>query len=173
MTNQRNLILAAALSALLLFGWDAVVRYLYPQPGRRPPPSDQAAARHRPAGRRFRAAGTTPPAADDAKIAHSRTGGLMDPKQIALEKADLKTALASPDRIPIDAPRVAGSINLANGTIDDLVLKDYRETVNKDSPPVRLFSPQGTPAQEFAEFGFLVERQASAGDPSGRPTARS
>ena len=154
MTNSRNLILAAALSFMLLFGWDAVVRYLYPQPATPPATATAQASGQPDVG--SPQPGATPASGDTAKIAHSRAGGLMDPKQIALEKADLKTALASPDRIPIDAPRVAGSINLDTGTIDDLVLKDYRETVDKNSPPVRLFSPQGTPAQQFAEFGFLV-----------------
>ena len=32
--NQRNLILAVVLSALLLFGWDAGVRYFYPNAGK-------------------------------------------------------------------------------------------------------------------------------------------
>jgi YidC/Oxa1 family membrane protein insertase len=29
--NQRNIILAVLLTALILFGWDAGVRYFYPQ----------------------------------------------------------------------------------------------------------------------------------------------
>ncbi|MBU1253709.1 MAG: membrane protein insertase YidC, partial [Alphaproteobacteria bacterium] len=32
LTNQRNLLFAVVLSALLLLGWDAAVGYLYPQP---------------------------------------------------------------------------------------------------------------------------------------------
>lgn len=139
--NQRNVLLAVVLSAVLLLGWDALVGYLYP--GARNPaaprvdtPAEQVAAV--PESRQ-----------------HTRTGGL-DPATLALEKRDLKTALAGGNRIPIDAPRLAGSINLATGAIDDIVLKDYRETVEKGSDPVRLFSPAGTPAQQFAEFGFLV-----------------
>ena len=73
----------------------------------------------------------------------------------AQEVADLKVALASPDRLRIDAPRVAGSINLRGGVIDDVVLKGYNETTRKDSDPVRIFSPNGTPAQQFAQFGWV------------------
>ena len=137
--NQRNVLLAVVLSAVLLLGWDALVGYLYP--GSRNPaaqkvdtPAEQVAASPAP---------------------HTRTGGL-DPATLALEKRDLKNALAGGGRVPIDAPRLAGSINLATGAIDDIVLKDYRETVEKGSDPVRLFSPAGTPAQQFAEFGFLA-----------------
>ena len=32
LNNSRNLILAVVLSALLLFGWDAAMGWLYPQP---------------------------------------------------------------------------------------------------------------------------------------------
>ena len=140
--NQRNVLLAVVMSAVLLLGWDALVGYLYP--GSRNPaqprvdtPAEQVAA-----------------AAAPAK--HSRQGGL-DAAGLALERRDLKTALAGGNRVPIDSPRLAGSINLATGTIDDLVLKDYRENVKRGSDPVRLFSPAGTPAQQFAEFGFLAD----------------
>jgi YidC/Oxa1 family membrane protein insertase len=139
--NQRNVLLAVVLSALLLLGWDALVGYLYP--GARNPaaqradtPAEQAAMKSAPGE-------------------STGTGGL-DASNLALEKRDLKTALAGGGRLPIDAPRVSGSINLATGAIDDLVLKDYRETVDEDSDPVRLFAPEGTPAQHFADFGFLT-----------------
>jgi YidC/Oxa1 family membrane protein insertase len=142
--NHRNLILAIVLSFLLLLGWTSAMDYLYPQPeqalvgDRADTPSEQASQ-----------------AADGAATRHSRTGGLVDPAMREQEVADLKTALASPDRLPIDAPRVAGSINLRGGVIDDIVLKGYNETTSKDSEPVRIFSPRGTPAQQFAQFGWV------------------
>lgn len=139
--NQRNVLLAVVLSAVLLLGWDALVGYLYP--GARNPAAQRV---------------DTPAeqvATSGAAVPHTRQGGL-DPATLAVEKRDLKTALAGGNRVPIDSPRLAGSINLATGTIDDIVLKDYRETVQRGSDPVRLFSPEGTPAQHFAEFGFLV-----------------
>ena len=138
------------LSAALLLGWDALVGYLYPGARNAPVAQPNAPAQQ---------AAATP-----APTAHTRTGGL-DAQSLAVEKADLRTALAGGNRVPIDAPRLAGSINLANGTIDDLVLKDFRESVKKDSEPVRLFSPAGTPAQEFAEFGFLANGQRLAAGP--------
>ena len=142
--NQRNVLLAVVMSAVLLLGWDALVGYLYP--GARNPaqprvdtPAEQVAG-------------------SSAPVQHSRQGGL-DTASLAVEKRDLKTALAGGNRVAIDSPRLAGSINLATGTIDDIVLKDYRENVERGSDPVRLFSPAGTPAQQFAEFGFLTNGQ--------------
>src|SRR6478609_2666431 len=88
-------------------------------------------------------------------VKRTREGGLTDPGEMAEEVRDLTTALASADRVKIDAPEVAGSINLVGARIDDIVLKTHRQTVEKDSGPVRLFSPAGTPAQQFAQFGWV------------------
>ncbi|MCJ1962019.1 membrane protein insertase YidC, partial [Novosphingobium mangrovi (ex Hu et al. 2023)] len=38
---------------------------------------------------------------------------------------------------------------------------EHRETVDKDSGPVRLYSPSGTPAQQFAQFGWVGEGAAT------------
>ncbi|MGX7926794.1 membrane protein insertase YidC [Tsuneonella sp. HG094] len=142
MDNQRNLLLAVVLCGLLLFGWDAGMNYLYPQPDK--PVAAQATTAAATSG-----SGTAP--------RHTREGGLTDPAAIALEKRDLDTVLAAPQRVKIDAPEIAGSIDLVGARIDDLTLKAHRETEKKDSPPVRLFSPAGTPAQHFAQFGWVGE----------------
>ena len=46
-------------------------------------------------------------------------------------------ALAQSPRIAIDTPSLKGSIALKGGRIDDLTLKDYRETVEPTSPQGR------------------------------------
>ena len=145
MDNQRNLIVAIALSFLLLVGWTSAMDYFYPQP-EEPAVETTAPAT---AANAAKAEGAAEP------TTHTRTGGLADPALQAQEKADLKTALASPERLKIDAPRVAGSINLRGGIIDDVVLKDHMDGTGKQAQPVRLFSPAGTPAQHFAQFGWV------------------
>jgi YidC/Oxa1 family membrane protein insertase len=85
----------------------------------------------------------------------TREGGLQSPADIALEKKDLATELRQPTRVRIDAPEVVGSINLVGARVDDIELKSHRETIDKNSGPVRLFSPEGTPAQQFAQFGWV------------------
>ncbi len=141
MDNQRNIILAVVLCLGLMFGFDLVMNRLYPQPT----PAERAAA--------ARAEADTP--AERAAVKHTREGGLTDPVDQAAEARDLTTALASRDRVRIDAPEVAGSINPVGARIDDLVLKTHRQTAARDSGPVRLFSPAGTPAQQFAQFGWV------------------
>jgi YidC/Oxa1 family membrane protein insertase len=143
--NQRNLIWAAVLTGLLLLAWDAGTRYFYPNAGK----AKQAA--------------TSAPSANAttaAKLAPTREGGLTTPEEIAQEAKSLPAALSGP-RVAIEAPRVKGSIALMGGMIDDLTLNDHRETTEKNSPPVRILSPAGTPAQHFAQFGWVGEGVAA------------
>jgi len=146
--NQRNLILAVVLSAALLFGWEFLMSRFYPQSEQPAAVAEQQAAT--PAGQ---VQGTAPL----PKVRRTREGGLLDPADIALEQKDLETELAAPGRVRIDAPEVAGSINPVGARIDDVVLKTHRQSVEMDSGPVRLFSPAGTPAQQFAQFGWVGE----------------
>lgn len=141
--NNRNLLLAVVLSGLLILGWDLGMRYFYPE-----------------ASLSAQADPTTPAAA----TASGSSAASLGDSPAAARKVDLTAALASGQRVAIDTPRVAGSINLVGARIDDIVLKDYRETVDKDSGPVRLFAPEGTGSQYFAEFGFVSagQRQSPA-----------
>ena len=73
----------------------------------------------------------------------------------ATTPATVGAALAANPRVMIDTPSVGGSIDLKGGKIDDIVLKDYHETVDPKSPNVRLFSPPGAPDAYWAETGFV------------------
>ncbi len=137
--DNRNLLLAVVLSVLLIVGWQAGISYFYPEASLTAPAAS-APAEGQPAA--------AAPAPGAGTIGTEATAA-------AAQKVDLKTALAAPTRVAIDTPRLAGSINLVGARIDDIVLKDYRETLAKDSGPVRLFAPEGTPGQYFAEFGFV------------------
>jgi YidC/Oxa1 family membrane protein insertase len=148
--NQRNVILAVVLSALILFGWDAGMRYLYPQPVK-------------PVVAAGTAAPSAPAAAEPA--AATREGGLRSEADIALEARDLKAALAVPGRIAIAAPGLAGSISTTGALVDDLTILRHTETIAKGSGPARIFSPPGTPAQQFAQVGWVGE---GAGLPNGQ-----
>jgi YidC/Oxa1 family membrane protein insertase len=143
--DNRNLLLAVVLSGLLILGWDVGMRYFYPETAISAPAGDAA----KPAA--TAAATAAAPAASGAAVAD------LGAESSAARKVDLKSALASADRVVIDTPRLAGSINLVGARIDDIVLKDYRETVKKDSGPVRLFAPEATATPYYAEFGFVTD----------------
>ena len=149
MDNQRNLLLAVVLSGLLFVGWSFFMETYYPQPVT--PPQEASAATETAPGDPVTAS-TAGAAADGSSAA-----GPVAP--IEQGPVDLETALADANRVIIDAPRVAGSINLVGARIDDIVLKDYNESVADDSGPVRIFSPERTDTEHFAEFGFTVGGQ--------------
>ncbi|MXP40605.1 membrane protein insertase YidC [Altererythrobacter soli] len=141
MDNQRNLILAVVLSALLLFGWDFAVQRLYPQPAA---PTEATQRADTPAERAAAPAGNA-------------QGAPIDAADTVRQQRDLATELRAAGRVRIDAPQVAGSINPVGARVDDILLKTHRQTVDEDSGPVRLFAPAGTPTQQFAQFGWVGE----------------
>ncbi len=122
------------LVGILLFGWDTALRYFYPNANK---PKPEASA------------SPTPTAAKP-----TREGGLGDAMEQQVEAVDLKAQLARP-RVAIAAPGLVGSINLAGGVVDDLSLPRHKATIEKNSEPVRLYSPAGTPAQHFAQVGWV------------------
>lgn len=69
-------------------------------------------------------------------------------------------ALAASPRIPVATPALKGSISLKGARIDDLFLTEYRETVDKNSPPVELLRPEGAPFAWFAEIGWTGQNVA-------------
>jgi YidC/Oxa1 family membrane protein insertase len=138
--NQRNVILAITLMALILFGWPYALEVFYPA---RPATVEDVANAPRPGldpATPGASPGAVPDTASGSKIIRTR-----------------KAVLADSARVVIDAPRVGGSINLTGARIDDVVLKDYREKLDKDSDLVHLFSPAGTADQYFAQFGWIGE----------------
>jgi YidC/Oxa1 family membrane protein insertase len=128
------MLLAMLLVGVLLFGWDTAIRYFYPN-ANKPKPAAEASP--------------TPVAAKP-----TREGGLNDMGDKIVEALDLHAQLAKP-RVPIAAPGLVGSINLAGGVVDDLTLPRFKETIDKNSGNVRLYSPVGTPAQHFAQVGWV------------------
>ncbi len=144
MENQRNVILAITLMALILFGWPYALEVFYPA---RPATVEDVANAPRP--------GLDPatPGASPGSVSGAVPDTASGSKIIRTRKA----VLADSARVAIDAPRVGGSINLTGARIDDVVLKDYREKLDKDSDLVHLFSPAGTADQYFAQFGWIGE----------------
>ena len=59
-------------------------------------------------------------------------------------------------RLRIESARVEGSLNLRGARLDDLVLRDYRETIQPGSPNVRVLAPREDPAAYFAQWGWTA-----------------
>ncbi len=88
----------------------------------------------------------------------------------SMADADAISTDAELPRISIDTPRLTGSINLRGGRIDDLALRDYRETVDPDSDIVHLLNPEGTHNAFYALYGWRPGRDMGWDDVPGANT---
>lgn len=130
--DRQNFVLFAVFAALILFGWPLIQNKFFP---------------------------TNPPA---TKIVDGKQVPVPNPANYPTATGpaatrDRNVVLAETPRVRIETPRLRGSINLKGARIDDLVLIDYKETVAKNSPPIRLLSPAGAPDAYFAGFGWRTD----------------
>lgn len=137
MGDNKNLILAAVLSFLVIGLWEVFV--VGPQREEVRIATEIQAARQ-----------IADPTADPTEA--TVPGSIAAP--IAAEALTREDALGSSDRVAIDSPSLDGSINLIGGRLDDLNLKQYRVTIEADSPEVTLLSPANGPAPYYSVFGW-------------------
>ena len=139
--QNKRLILATALSFLVIMGWFLIGPMLFPQWF----PTEQAVL-------------TADPAATAAvpAVNPAATAALTEP-------------LPEAPRLTIDTPKLSGSISMLGGRLDDLSLKTYRETIAPNAAEVRLLSPVGQAAAYYAVFGWAPGVGLAAEDvPSAR-----
>ncbi len=146
MENNKNFILAIALSLAVLIGW----QFLYMGPAQKAKQQAIEAAQ--------RAETQT------AKTETQATNGHVSSPLSPLEAPSVPTAAFSSreavidtslsQRVKIDSAALIGSINLRGGQIDDLVLRDYTVSVDPNSPKVDLLSPSGSPHPYYAFTGW-------------------
>jgi YidC/Oxa1 family membrane protein insertase len=143
--DKRNLITAILLSVLILIGWNFIAERFFPAP---PPP--KAAPKAVP--------GTAPaPAAGTGELgAPSAAATAAAPAPTVQGPRTLAAALAEGARVRIETPKLKGSLNPVGARIDDLTLTNYRQSIAKDAPPVRLFAPGGTANAYFASVGWTA-----------------
>jgi YidC/Oxa1 family membrane protein insertase len=132
--DSKNLILAVALSALVLLGWTWAANKYFPTAN--PPSTKIEAGKQQPLPQ-----------------PNAQPAGPATPKQLQ----NVSAALASSPRVKIQTPTLSGSINLKGAQIDDLLLLDQRETIAKNSPPIRLLSPLGAAGAYVAQFSWTAQ----------------
>ncbi|MGE0698240.1 MAG: membrane protein insertase YidC, partial [Hyphomicrobiaceae bacterium] len=154
--QQKNLLLAVALSAMVLLGWQLffVNPRIKDEQARRTSQQQTESALPGSGGATSapgavpgvaRPAGVAPPAAPPVALVTSREG-----------------ALALSPRVAIDAPGIKGSIALKGGRIDDVSLAQYHEKPDPKSPLVTLLSPTASPNPYYAELGWLAPAGTAA-----------
>ncbi len=134
--DNRNMFLFIALSMVILFGYQFF--YMNPQMEREKAAREKAAA----------AASANPATPNMPGV----SGGAI---VITREQAVARTP-----RIPIETPSLKGSLSLTGARFDDLFLTKYEETLDKNSPNVELFRPEGAQHAYYAESGWLGQNIA-------------
>ena len=156
MENNRNFFITIALSVLILVLWQ--VFYMNPR-------MEQQREQARIEQQRVEAQ------KKEAQGANPGTAGTPAPASGAIPTApggetalaaSRDQAIATSKRIKIDTPSLEGSINLTGARFDDLRLKHYTETVDKNSPEISLLNPQALPSGYFAEIGFVGSDKTGA-----------
>jgi YidC/Oxa1 family membrane protein insertase len=138
-TDSKNMILAIVLSVLVLLGWSWAANRYFPT-------------------------ATT----QTTKVAAGKQQPLPQPQaspapttQKALQTRS--AVLGASPRVAIRTPSLSGSISLKGAIIDDLVLLRQKETIARNSPPVRLLSPLGAPGAYVAMFGWSAQSAIGTG----------
>ena len=156
MTDNRNVILAIVLSMIVLFGWQFFIAG--PQMERAQQQAQIAAEQSQSEAALATPAATTAAAGTPGSVAADGT----------VFYADRAEAIAASQRVVIDTPDLHGSINLTGARLDDLELKQYRETVDPESPIITLLTPAGAPNAYFAEQGFVPAAGAAVTVPDSQ-----
>ena len=136
MQDNKNFFLAIALSMAVLIGWN--VFFGMPTLDQQRKEATAPVQTAQPGVPGTPAAPAVAPPVDPTRAAPTRDA-----------------AIAATQRITIDTPRVRGSISLRGGDIDDIALKDYRETVDPKSANIVVFSPANGPDAHYARIGWL------------------
>jgi YidC/Oxa1 family membrane protein insertase len=142
--DKRNLFAAILLSVAVLLGWNFIAERFFPTP-EKPDVTTTVA-------------GNSNGAADAGALAGQsaalpQTGGVAAPATIR----PVDVVLTEGNRIAIETPSLSGSINLVGARVDDVTLNKYRQTIDKNADPVRLFSPAGTKGAYFASLGWSAQ----------------
>jgi YidC/Oxa1 family membrane protein insertase len=152
MENNRNFLITIALSVLILTLWQ--VFYVNPRIETEREAARIEAQRAEESAQQGLGAGGE---SADIPVAGGTTDGAAVPGGTAPAAipATREAALAAAQRVRIDTPRLSGSINLAGARLDDLLLRDYRVTVDRNSPNIELLSPSALPDGYYVEVGYV------------------
>jgi YidC/Oxa1 family membrane protein insertase len=132
--DQKRLLAAIALSIGILLTFEVYNRSQNPPPVA-PPPAASTAAVPLP---------STPATPGGAATTPAGTSVTAAP------------AAAPAQMVPVENPRVQGRISARGLMLESLILKDYRETIERNSPLVTLLAPRNTPEGYFAQWGWTA-----------------
>ncbi len=125
MENQKNLFLAIIISMAIIFAFQLLV----PQPERVPVSENDTL--------------------DENLVDLSIEGSTS---QIIIERNEV---INSSSRVTFDNSKIKGSINLEGGVIDDLILEEFRETLDPSSDLIEFLNPLGSQDTYYLDTGWV------------------
>ena len=131
--QNKNLILATALSFIVILVWFVV----FPPPEPTETPNSGTTAEST----------TSEPTTTSTPTAEGDT-------TVAAQSGGATTLSEDAPRLAIDTPTVEGAISLQGGRIDELSLKNYRDTLEPGSDIVQLLQPVSGDEPYYALFGW-------------------
>lgn len=152
MGDNRNFLIAILLSVFVFVGW----QYLVVNPRMAAEKARQEALTEQTkkdnAAVDAAAVARVPGADGAAALPDARGTGNGTVSSLDMPR---EAALALSPRIKIRSSQLDGSISLKGARLDDLMLQQYRETVDPKSAEITLFSPAHTAKPYFSDFGFV------------------
>ena len=125
MENQKNLFLAIVISMAIIFGFQLLV----PQPEKAPIAEEQTFEEN----------------SVELSIQNTDT-------KIVINRDEV---ISSSGRVVFDNGKIKGSINLEGGFIDDLVLEEFRETLDPTSDLIEFLNPLGSQDAYYLDTGWV------------------
>ena len=125
MENQKNLFLAIVISMAIIFGFQLLV----PQPEKAPIFEEQTFEEN----------------SVELSIQNTDT-------KIVINRDEV---ISSSGRVVFDNGKIKGSINLEGGFIDDLVLEEFRETLDPTSDLIEFLNPLGSQDAYYLDTGWV------------------
>ncbi len=154
--DQKNLFLAMGLSLLVIVAW----QYFYAGPKLARTRDTVAQTQNTSAPAAPNADGT--PAPQTPSVAGSTSAPTVSEAPVETTRA---AAIAASPRVAISTKSLSGSVDLKGGRIDDLSLKNYRETIDPGSPIITLLSPASSPQPYYTDTGFVGQPGAAVATP--------
>ena len=153
MIDQRNLILAIVLSLAILLGF----QFFFVEPQMQQELAEQQIAEQQTAGQPDTGQTTSAAPPTSASLGAPTPPGTPGKEALPVSPEIARAGvLAQAPRIEIETPTLRGSISLAGGRIDDLILTQYRETLDENSNQIVLLSPPGTENPYFVDYGWTT-----------------
>ncbi len=159
MSDQRNLVIAIALSLAILLGFQYFIEAPRQEARQKALEQQQAQTQTEqsadggitPAAPGTEGGTTTAPGV----VPGATSTGVGSVPSAASLAASRNAALNLSPRVTVNAPRLGGTISLKGARIDDLTMLDYKVSIDEDSPPVTLLSPHRAPNPYYGQFGWV------------------